>query len=35
VPAHYQRMVAELDAEGGPGPDLEVPVKIVGHGKVP
>lgn len=34
VPSHYRKMVAEMNAEGGPGPDLQVPVQIVGHGKV-
>jgi hypothetical protein len=30
----YAKMIADLDKEGGPGPDLRVPVKIVGHGTV-
>lgn len=30
----YQGMIESMDAEGGPSPDLRVPVKIVGSGKV-
>lgn len=29
-----RRMISDIDAAGGPGPELEVPVTIVGHGKV-
>ncbi len=30
----YDRMIAQMDSEGGPGPNVQVPVKIVGSGKV-
>lgn len=30
----YRRAVADVDADGGPGPALAVPVKIVGSGRV-
>jgi hypothetical protein len=30
----YQGMIAGMDKEGGPGPDLRVPITIVGSGKV-
>lgn len=33
VEPHYRKMVEELDREGGLGPDLSVPITIVGHGK--
>lgn len=31
---HEEATVRKVDAEGGPGPDLSVPIKIVGHGKL-
>lgn len=31
----YQKTVADLDAQGGPGPDLAVPVEVVGSGSAP
>jgi hypothetical protein len=30
----YNSMIATMDKEGGPGPSVQVPVKIVGHGRV-
>ncbi|MBI3551924.1 MAG: hypothetical protein HY077_05345 [Elusimicrobia bacterium] len=34
VPSVYHDMISDLDAEGGPGPNVQVPIKIVRHGKV-
>ncbi len=33
VPDYQKSMIANLDARGGPGPELAVPVRIVDHGR--
>lgn len=33
VDGTYRKMIADIDAAGGPGPDLAIPVKIVSHGR--
>jgi len=29
----YRKMIEEIDEEGGLGPELSLPVEIVGHGR--